>query len=972
MRPLKLTLSAFGPYAGRVELPMEKLGRCGLYLVTGDTGAGKTTIFDAISFALYGAASGSGRDSSMFRCKYADPGTPTMVELVFSHRGKEYAVSRSPEYLRPSKRGGGMTKQAAQVQMILPDGTVLTKASDVDKEVKGLLGLSKDQFSGIVMLAQGEFQKLLRADTKERSSIFRELFHTQPYQKLQESLKKEKSRMLSERDRVEASLGVYLGGIACPKGHPKEEEVQKAREGGLPALEALELVGQLITEDENAVSQLSGRIDTTREKADGLSKEIGKEQERLKNVRSLEEARKSLENAKASFQEKEKENQKVPKLQEQEKALQEKVAAEEAQLPSYTRLDGLVAQKAELSQKAAGERKRKNSLEENLSKAKDNLEEAEKKALSLEDAESRKNQAEKEKETLQSQMDEVLQLKGKLAEEKAALEDLEKSQRIFLKLQQAAKSLRTEYERKQDAFLAGQAGILAKGLVEGEPCPVCGSTSHPSPAQMEEEVPQEGEVRRLRGSLEQKDKEREEASRSCAGKKAHWENLSREVSERSSKIGLEERSRENMEDGSGRISGKELENGTVQYHGNGLVQNFENMAEETPGNGFGTALDEDTISKELDLRKESLKKALSRVEKEISLQKARCKEKESLGKSLPLAREQLSKMQDALGKCGSSLSALEAQETALEEQIGSLQAQLPFGSGKEAKAALQKERQEMSRLQKNRQDIEQGFQAALQELSKAKSAVQALEKSVHAASEGKSLESLKAGWQQENQMAKSLSDSLQSVSARLQNNQKMQEGVRRQQAKLKSVEEKYAGISSLSDIMGGTASGREKLTLETYVQTYYFDRVLRYANLRFLKMSDNRYEMKREKAKDSSRGQTGLGILIQDHYSGTQRPAASLSGGESFLAALSLALGLSDEIQAEAGGIVIDTLFVDEGFGTLDQEKLETAYEALSMLTKGDRLVGIISHVEELKKKIDRQIVVTEAPGKGSTAKIIV
>ena len=221
-------------------------------------------------------------------------------------------------------------------------------------------------------------------------------------------------------------------------------------------------------------------------------------------------------------------------------------------------------------------------------------------------------------------------------------------------------------------------------------------------------------------------------------------------------------------------------------------------------------------------------------------------------------------------------------------------------------------------------------------------------------------------------MAKSLSDSLQSVSARLQNNQKMQEGVRRQQAKLKSVEEKYAGISSLSDIMGGTASGREKLTLETYVQTYYFDRVLRYANLRFLKMSDNRYEMKREKAKDSSRGQTGLGILIQDHYSGTQRPAASLSGGESFLAALSLALGLSDEIQAEAGGIVIDTLFVDEGFGTLDQEKLETAYEALSMLTKGDRLVGIISHVEELKKKIDRQIVVTEAPGKGSTAKIIV
>ena len=246
MRPLKLTLSAFGPYAGTVCLAMDRLGDRGLYLITGDTGAGKTTIFDAITYALYGEASGDNRDASMFRSKYALPETPTFVELEFLCSGRRYTVRRSPEYLRPARRGSGTTMQKAEAELHLP-GRVVTKPREVTAEIISIIGLDRSQFSQIAMIAQGDFLKLLLADTKSRQEIFREIFKTRYYMVLQERLKGESGRLQRSCEAEQASVQQYIGGL-----QGDDPRLTLAKQGALPFGETLELVERLIAADEQA------------------------------------------------------------------------------------------------------------------------------------------------------------------------------------------------------------------------------------------------------------------------------------------------------------------------------------------------------------------------------------------------------------------------------------------------------------------------------------------------------------------------------------------------------------------------------------------------------------------------------------------------------------------------------------------------------------------------------------------------
>ena len=264
MRPVKLTISAFGPYAGRMTIDMDALGTRGLYHITGKTGAGKTTIFAAITFALYGEPSGDSRSASQFRSKYADPQTPTEVELGFDYAGKRYTVRRNPEYERPKSRGEGLTEEKAAAELTLPDGRVITKRRDVDAAVAAIMGVDRGQFSQIAMLAQGDFLKLLLASTDDRKKIFRKLFSTQKYEDLQDRLKASSGALRKEYEELSRSIRQYVEGILCDEEDVLDIEVQKARAGKLPAEEVADLLHTLIAQDEQqaeSVEKETGDLD---------------------------------------------------------------------------------------------------------------------------------------------------------------------------------------------------------------------------------------------------------------------------------------------------------------------------------------------------------------------------------------------------------------------------------------------------------------------------------------------------------------------------------------------------------------------------------------------------------------------------------------------------------------------------------------------------------------------------------------
>ena len=271
MRPVKLTIVGFGPYAGAQELNFEDLGNSGLYLITGDTGAGKTTIFDAITFALFGEASGENREPGMLRSKYAKAEEPTYVELTFAYDGKEYRIRRNPEYERAKTRGTGTTRQSAEAELTYPDGRVVDRLKDVDKAIRDIIGLTREQFSQVAMISQGDFRKLLQADTKERQKIFRDIFGTGLFVTLQDRLKQAASGIRDQREQMNRSIRQYVGGMACDPDSLLSIDVKKARDGELPIAEVMALFDRLMTEDRSAQAVLDDRLAQTETALEQLS-----------------------------------------------------------------------------------------------------------------------------------------------------------------------------------------------------------------------------------------------------------------------------------------------------------------------------------------------------------------------------------------------------------------------------------------------------------------------------------------------------------------------------------------------------------------------------------------------------------------------------------------------------------------------------------------------------------------------------
>ena len=516
MRPIKLTMSAFGPYASKTTLDLDKLGTSGLYLITGDTGAGKTTIFDAITFALYGEASGDNRESTMFRSKYANADTPTEVELTFAYAGKEYYIKRNPEYERPKTRGEGFTTEKANAELHYPDGRVVTKLREVDRAVEEIMGIDRNQFTQIAMIAQGDFLKLLLASTDDRKKIFQKIFRTRCYYVLQEKLKSESGKLGREYENISASIRQYIDGIKCDEDDVLSIKVRNAKAGMSSTEETLELLSTLIANDKEE-----------EEKLDDEQKNIGKSLEEItailtnhetwskarnsleKSKSDLSEAIAALETLKANLQSEEANKPKVDDIRNQ-------IAAIEAEISEYQELDAKIKDRNKLQEgtdELSNELKKQKACLEVLQKEIEALSE-ERKTLEKADKEKAELEARKHKEE-----DKRKALKD-ISKELKALEKLEKQlkkdQETYSELAKAVQLKDEEYQRLFKQYLDEQAGIIAETLVDGIPCPVCGSTTHPIRAVKAENAPTKEELEESKTSYESAKEEAQKASEKAA------------------------------------------------------------------------------------------------------------------------------------------------------------------------------------------------------------------------------------------------------------------------------------------------------------------------------------------------------------------------------------------------------------------------------------------------------------------------
>lgn len=912
MRPIQLTMSAFGPYAATQELPLEKLGTSGLYLITGDTGAGKTTIFDAITFALYGKPSGRSRDSSMLRSKYAPDGVPTEVALTFLHQGKRYTVRRNPDYIRKRARGDGMTKQTAQAELILPDGQVRTGVNQVTEQIERILGVRREQFAQIAMLAQGDFLRLLLAQTDERQKIFRDIFGTNLYPLLQEKLRERSGELSRLWEQTQAGISQYAAGILWDEENGSLSQPDGARQ--LPVREVTALLSDMTDKDKAREAAAVERLNAIAPRREALTRQITRLQSRQQAWEELARAKGEL----AEKMEAARKNQEVlaalEERQPERERMQRQIVGIQTTLPDYDRLEQIRRERETLEKAMCQDQKALETAQTNRQTVEERLEALVQAQSSLADARLRKAELEQRRQARSARIEGI---EAWLHAQKD-LERLEKkyasAQKEYLQAGALAQREQTRAAALRRRFNDEQAGIMAASLEPGEPCPVCGSREHPRLAGLSSAAPSQAQV--------------EAAEQAAVDAQAAANRSSQTASQ----------------------LGGQAEQARIDL------------------NRQGKALFGEGDPSRAEAERNRLQEEQRAEAAEILEQKRRLDRLERVQEQLPRERADLEKLTvEADGfktRLAAGQAALAQTDKALNRQIQAL----AYPGKAHAEAAMESLKKDYAAAMEAVQQAKRAAQSSAQELQLVRGRIAALEKQAGEEDETQTIRQKEA----ENQALLAGENQLREEYSRLTHRRKTNEailaGIRDKGAALEKVEAELAWVKALAQTAGGNLPGRAKITLEAYVQTRFFDRILGRANVHLMKMSGGKYDLKRRDSEQDRQGKSGLELDVIDHYNGSLRSVKSLSGGESFLASLALALGMAEEVQTSASGVQLDTLFVDEGFGSLDEDTLRQAMEALQSLAAENRLVGIISHVAELRREIDRQIVVEKTPTGGSVA----
>ncbi|WP_409275971.1 SbcC/MukB-like Walker B domain-containing protein [Neobacillus sp. SCS-31] len=1028
MRPITLTMQAFGPYAGRETIHFSTLGNRTMFVISGKTGSGKTTIFDAISYAIYGKASGEDRTGADLRSQFAKDDLITEVSLEFSLRDKRYIIIRTPQQERRKERGEGTRTLPATATLYRVDEQgrqqlLASKVTEVEERIKEIMLIDSNQFRQILMIPQGEFRKLLTSDSKDKEVILQRLFHTQIYKLVEEKLRTEAQDL---KKKVEDRIAKRSDELKRIQASFNEELITLMEAGSVNDNLILPLLTDEIAEMGAEIEVLTERVSAKRGEQDKLKQNYFEAEAILKQFRdkeALEAKKQSLESRKDLFLEKEKQivlARKAALLASQEElchrlkkdvdGARATVLGLEENLKRLTELK--VSREKEYEIEKSREQERQDLVEQanKLLNMKDdvhsfaevqgnlsNMEgllvrkktrfaaiegklveiEGEEKALLLKKAEIDKAKIAKvENERSLEKVENTIGLLEKLGGLKARFQqastDLERKKAAFESAENGFLEARRHVEELEDQWLKGQASILAATLQPGDQCPVCGSNHHPAPAHgTGGDIPDEQALRVAKQKASRLEQEKAKAESAYLESKSAASRLAEDVEAAACELG--------------KIAPEFIANGEEAFR-SALVEEKKtlSMAKEQ----IAAILSQETnVAKYLNGMEEtrvSLQKELDGLRVEIGDVSVRIAElKAQFNRMLTIVPEGLRSvpvyektLNDVKNRHELLVKQLEQAQKRLQEAVeksGAEAARLDdarlYFTKKEKELAEERESFRSQMLARGFENYSTYETARLKEdeIARIDEEVKTYNEDMKVCAERLAdLSGKLAGVQPPNLDA--LTESLTAIAAeidtlqkrgsdlylRKNQNEEILHRVESLNQEMKQLEERYRIVGDLSDIARGQNSYR--LTFERYVLAAFLDDILREANGRLSKMTSGRFQLRRKTDRSKGNVQSGLELLVFDQYTSQERHVKTLSGGESFKAALSLALGLADVVQANAGGVSLETMFIDEGFGTLDPESLEQAIDALIDIQSSGRLVGIISHVPELKERIDARL----------------
>lgn len=1006
MRPLQLTINAFGPYSGKVSLDFTSFQDSSIFLVSGPTGAGKTTIFDALAYALFAEASGDSRDKDMFKSQFASDTDLCYVELEFELNGQTYYIKRIPKQKGPGKTGKAVNRKS-EVEFHHPYGQT-TKIKEANEEIEELIGITYDQFQQIVMLPQGQFKKMLESDSGDKEKVFRNIFKTDSLEAFQKELKEKYSDLRKKFEKFENSLDQAFKRIDINGSQKLEKAIEQ-----FETSQILSELNQIIVSDEKEFATLDkesirlqeekttfGRIIETLEKKDRLTNELNvlkenqpvidayseqlqaheqaqklfdlkrqldnTEKDLFKEEKTLKEDQKNLKDLKKQLKETAAEVQraetKVSELPDKRKCLTDL----NNELQVFDRLTQVETKQNALKKII---KEKKESIESNQSKENKLLEDKKIMEENLEKVE----QWQKEKETT---VEQIYETDKQLDTEKQGLSQVVKMKEhheALLKNQQAMKvaeeeynQANHEYEEAKSSYYSDLAGVLATGLEENDPCPVCGSIHHPNAAgRMTENITKE-KYDRLFDRATEKHREYTQATakfeQNAESLKAQLSEFGMKAAYLSEEIRKQEELVEQYESSSKGL--KEVRN-----------QLETDLAKEKEWQEDLNQISEEiqTTVKNINAARVEIEQNQKQVEelaeeRETESNKLQFDSKDEVTKTIDDVMKVIEEIEKNQKSSQARLNKLNNEKASLDQSIEMTKQQIKtLSERKESQEETFKEKLHKSDLSKDFQDnileeaVKEDYKNKVDEHQNAligKQAQLSDQNDYLKTIDGlKSLEYYKKSEKETKEQLPAIQKKRDDVLNRLRQNQQAYREIEDYQKQSKEIEQEVHTYAELSNYANGTKE-TDYISFERYVLGIYFEEILQAANVRFALMTNNRYLLERKIDKSKGAGPQGLDINVFDHYTGKERNVNTLSGGETFKASLSLALGLSDVIQNQNGGVSVDTLFIDEGFGTLDSDSLDSAIQTLLDLNKNGRLIGIISHVEELKTRISSHIMV--------------
>lgn len=887
MKPINIIISAFGPYKDKVIIDFTKLGENGIFLITGDTGAGKTSIFDAISFAVFGEVSGSNRPIQSIRSDFADPETETFVELEFLHKNKIYKILRNPTYEKPKKKGDGFTKKTADASLEFDD-KVVTGIKNVDTKIEEILGINAKQFKQIAMLAQGEFLKILFAESKDRTEIFRKIFDTNIYNLIAKKLKEKLKDNEENLKELKNSFTTNTANILWSVENKVDISAKDLNEVDIATV--VEVLKSEIKNNEAENIKLQEKILKKEQEINVDEENIKKQEElniKIKNYNEL--LKKQIE------------------YKQQEKEIEE--------------LKTKISKNQKAKERIKPKEEKVKNQEEQIQRLEKDLENLNTKIIDGQKKEKEHNT----KIELVNKIGEIykeycncVEIKDELLEKANRLKNIEKLElkkaeqvKEYTKIENEYKVMNVDYLEKEDEFFKEQAGILAEKLEENKPCPVCGSIEHPKIAQKSVSVLTKQELDVLKKSLENKQKEKQLNQEECIKTNSQINTLVEEFKDDSNE----------------------------EFN----LEKFKNLIrDEFNKNKEKLEINEKMISEEYN--KLSLN---TLVLKEFDFEKF----KDGVIEAINLEKNELIKDQTIQEEKNKQLLEGKTKLKEYNEEYSKELLNLGFKTEEEYKNVLIADK-EIENLQKYVEQFNTNVTVNNTKIFEIEKEVKDKQKLDLTESKAKLIKA-------KNELEEERKVHIQ-AKGKLDNNTRIYNLLTENSKELKKKMKDFLIYDELNRTANGTLPGKKRIEFEQYVQATYFDMVILEANKRLAKMTENRYWLVRKEEPEKISDKVGLDLEVVDNYNGKKRDVKSLSGGEAFKAALSLALGLSDVIQSYSGGVVIDTLFIDEGFGSLDTESREQAINTLSLLIDNNKLIGIISHVTELKERIDKKIIVTK------------